>query len=547
MKAVFGWLGRTGVLYLVLCLAFAFYILAWPQIRNEFSSESLQQDAMSAADIREAIGRERAELEAGLEQREAAIRAMGKEQLDSRLTEARAERETLLHEMDEGGGLLDALRPSRLLAAQQAKLQLAALDAEIAALETAREAEMSRIAVAAAQRGMERYRRIPTENAIRVSFRLCREAEAAVEDFAELNAYEREARELFLRERERLENTRDERCEAARERQLRRTAGLAARERLGEARRTYERASDWSMTALPDTTRDLADNTLRDVLVAAAWALLGILLLPYLLRTFLYYVIAPFAARRRSIRIAVPGANHVPIELPDEQSQASYSVTLGPGEELLVRQGFMQSSPAQADLRTRLMLDWKSPFTSLASGMTFLTRIRGEHTTTVISADDDPFAEVTAIALPEGAAMVLQPRALAAVVQPQDRPLRIESKWRLFSLNAWLTQQLRFLVFHGPARLVLKGGRGVRVEPVDSGRRFGQDQLAGFSAQLSYSVARNETFLPYLLGRQPLLRDRVEGGTGILVIEEAPYAGRRKGLRGGLEGLFDSMLKAVGI
>ena len=133
------------------------------------------------------------------------------------------------------------------------------------------------------------------------------------------------------------------------------------------------------------------------------------------------------------------------------------------------------------------------------------------------------------------------------MVQPQDRPLRIASKWRLFNLNAWLTLQLRFLVFHGPARLMVKGGRGVRVEPVDEGRRFGQDQLVGFSADLAYSVARNETFLPYLLGREPLLRDRVEGGNGILIIEEAPYAGRRKGLRGGLEGAFDAVLKAFGI
>ena len=283
------------------------------------------------------------------------------------------------------------------------------------------------------------------------------------------------------------------------------------------------------------------------MLEAAAWALLGILLLPYFIRTFLYYVVAPFAARRRSIRIKVPGASRVPIGLPAEQSRASCPVPLDEGEELLVRQGFLQSSPDGASLRTRAMLDWKSPLTSLASGMTFLTRVRGAATTTVISADEDPFAEVTAIDLPEGAAMVLQPRALAAVVQPQDRPLRIESQWQLFNLNAWLTQQLRFLVFHGPARLVLKGGRGVRVERVDQGRRFGQDQLAGFSADLAYSVARSETFLPYLFGREPLLRDRVEGGTGILVIEEAPYAGRRKGLRGGLEGAFDAVLKAFGI
>jgi hypothetical protein len=31
------------------------------------------------------------------------------------------------------------------------------------------------------------------------------------------------------------------------------------------------------------------------------------------------------------------------------------------------------------------------------------------------------------------------------------------------------------------------------------------------------------------------------------VLEEAPMAGRRKGVRGGLEGAFDAALKAFGI
>ncbi len=551
MKALLGWLGRTGVLYLALCLAFAFYILVWPRLASEFSSESLRQDTMSVADIRDTIAQERSRLEADLRQREAGIRELGKEQLDTRIAAAREQRADLQRELEEGGGLLDTVRPSRLLAAQRTRLQIAALDAELAALTSAREAKLSEIAVEAADRQFDRYRRIPTDNAVTVSYRLCREAEGRLAEFERLNQVEQQARDIFLRERQQLEDRRDTRCEAARTREARREAGISARERLAEAQRAYAAAQDWTTAALGDTTEGMADTTLRDVLVAAAWALLGILLTPYLIRAFLYYVVAPFAERRRAIRIAVPGAeigagsgNRVAAA---EQSRASVAITLTPGEELLVRQGFLQSSPAGAELRTRGMLDWKSPLTSLASGMTFLTRVRGPETTTVISADEDPFAEVTAIDLPAGAAMVLQPRALAAVVQPQARPLRIESSWRIFNLNAWLTQQLRFLVFHGPARLVVKGGRGVRVEPVDSGRRFGQDQLAGFSADLSYSVARNETLVPYLLGREPLLRDRVEGGSGVLVLEEAPHAGRRKGVRAGLEGMMDAALKAFGI
>jgi hypothetical protein len=166
---------------------------------------------------------------------------------------------------------------------------------------------------------------------------------------------------------------------------------------------------------------------------------------------------------------------------------------------------------------------------------------------TTISAVRDPLAEVAVLRLSEASACVLHPRALVAVVQPAERPLRITSHWRLFSLHAWLTLQLRYLVFHGPSQLVLKGGRGVRVERAESGRLFGPDQLVGFSPDLSYTVTRTETFWPYFLGHEALFKDRVDAGNGILIIEEAPMGGGRRGGRKGLEGAFDVFLKAFGV
>ncbi|MDQ3247350.1 MAG: hypothetical protein M3Q52_10775, partial [Pseudomonadota bacterium] len=140
------------------------------------------------------------------------------------------------------------------------------------------------------------------------------------------------------------------------------------------------------------------------------------------------------------------------------------------------------------------------------------------------------------------------PRALAAVVQRVDQPLKVTRHWRLASLHAWLTLQLRYLVFHGPAQLVIKGSRGVRVERAESGRIFGQLQLVGFSTDLAYTVRRTETFWPYLLGREQLLKDRVCDGHGVLIVEEAPMTGRRGGrAKGGLEGVFDAGLKAFGL
>lgn len=547
MKALFGWLARTGFLYLLLCVAIGFFILIWPRIAAQFEPGNLGEDTMSVAQIRETIADERTELQHDLARREESIRSMGAEAVDARLAEARQRRDTLQAQADRGGGLLDSLRPSRVLAMQRAKLAKAALDAEIAALESARDARLARSALAEARDRFTPYRRIPTQEAIRQSYRLCDVSRTRLEEFGELEPLEQQARDLFFRQRQELEAERDRRCAAADGRKARREAGIAARETLADAERRLEQARDWTMAPLPDDTAQISDTTLRDVLVRAAWALLAILLLPFAIRALLYYAIAPIAQRRRAIRIAITDEASTAVPLAGNASRASIPVELAAGEELLVRQGYLQSSPIDARLRSRIMLDWRRPFASLASGMTLLTRVRGDGSTTVISADDDPFAEVASIVLPQGAAIVLQPRALAAVAQPIAAPLRITGHWRLFSLNAWLTQQLRFLVFHGPCRLIVKGGRGVRIEPASSGRRFAQDQLVGFSAELSYSVSRNETFLPYLLGREPLLRDRVEHGNGMLVLEEAPHAGRRKGLRGGLEGAFDAFLKAFGI
>lgn len=88
----------------------------------------------------------------------------------------------------------------------------------------------------------------------------------------------------------------------------------------------------------------------------------------------------------------------------------------------------------------------------------------------------------------------------------------------------------------------------MRLERAISGRIFAQDQLVGFSTDLSYSVTRTETFWPYFFGREQLFKDKVEQGAGILIIEEAPFSSRPgAGIRKGLEGVFDASLKAFGL
>lgn len=292
-------------------------------------------------------------------------------------------------------------------------------------------------------------------------------------------------------------------------------------------------------------------NAVRRQLPLALSILGAALLLPLIIKTFFYFVVAPLAGRLPSIRI-LPNMQAPPI--PDPlPSAVSVSLDIAPGEELLVQADFLQSSSRPAQKRTQWLLNAGLPFASVASGMYALTRIRPEGTTStqvVVSSQRDAFGEVGLVEIPAGAAMVVQPRSLAGVVKSAGTPVQITRHWRLGSLHAWLTLQLRYLVFHGPCQLVLKGCRGVRAEEPRPGqpRLINQSATLGFSANLEYKTVRCETFVSYLRGKEDLFNDLFAGGPGRFIYEEMPSDGRRGGIGGrGLEGLTDGILKAFGI
>lgn len=292
------------------------------------------------------------------------------------------------------------------------------------------------------------------------------------------------------------------------------------------------------------------------VVPAALGILLALMLLPVAIKAFFYFVLAPIAARRGPVHL-LPEVSGVLLNAEGgalgsgnvSASAVSRSVSVDENHELLVDPAYLQSASITGAKQTKWLLDWSHPLTSLASGMFALTRIRAAAPEAiVISATADPLSEVGVLALPAGAALVLQPRSLAGVLQPRKQPLRITSHWRLGSLHGWLTLQLRYLVFHGPATLIVKGCRGIRVERAGNGRRINQAATMGFSANLHYSTARAATFFPYLMGKQGLLDDSFAGADGYYVYEEVPFAGAKAGVAGrGLEGFADSVLKVFGI
>ena len=543
MKAALAWLGRTGLTYLLLFAGIAFFVFAWPSISEGFARENLRQDAMSIQAVRAELGQDftdaRKDLQRGADRYENASRDV----LAARLNAATGERDDVAAKLNAGGSWFGSIRPSRILETKRLQLAKARLDGEIAMLTKASELADARTRQAALSR-------MPTQASIDEAARFCRLWTSRVQDFDRQNPVVRTIDSYLVGKRQAMETARNRECGKERKWRAQRQAAQAATRALAIARTGFSEARQSAIASLPDPAREVEGRTLRDIAQLALIALIGVLITPLAIRTLMYFGLAPLVERGPPIRIA-PLSGMGAVATASGGSRPSLAVTLAEGEEILVRQNYLQSSPDGARFDHQWVLSWRNLLTSLASGMVNLTRGRGAGASFGISARDDPFAEIARIDLPAASAMVLQPRALAAIVQPMSRPVQIRSRWRLFSLHAWLTFQFRYLVFHGPATLIVKGGRGVRVEPAEAGRRFSQDQLIGFTAHTAYSVARSETFPPYLLGREPLFRDRVrdtdDGVIGILMIEEAPAAGRRKGIRGGLEGVFDAALKAFGI
>ncbi|MGK5078877.1 hypothetical protein [Janthinobacterium sp. HLX7-2] len=291
-----------------------------------------------------------------------------------------------------------------------------------------------------------------------------------------------------------------------------------------------------------------------DVAPTAALLVLSAILLPLIIKALFYFVLAPVVSRLPPLSIArelqLAGASvPLPPHGQSRNSAVSQALRLTPSQYMLIHPEYLQSSPVSTRKRTQWLLDWRFPFTSLAAGMVALTRLQSDEEASVtISASDDPLLEIAVLHLPAGTGLVFQPRALVGLVSDAGQALAMASHWRLGSLHAWLTLQLRFIVFRGPVTLIVRGCRGVRLERAGQGRAISQSATLGFSTDVLYSTLRSETFIPYLRGQQALLNDRFDGEHGVYLYEETPRHGTQPGKAGSwFEGATDAILKVFGI
>ncbi|QTN33656.1 hypothetical protein HZ994_15505 [Akkermansiaceae bacterium] len=293
----------------------------------------------------------------------------------------------------------------------------------------------------------------------------------------------------------------------------------------------------------------LMRNQFRQLALNALMILAALILIPFLWKLLAYYVIAPLAQSSAPILLGsdVPGSG----EITATPSHPAQRISLAENEVMMTKVDYLQGSMGNFEKKTKWLMDWHYPLSSIAAGLYVLTQIRNigaEPGQITLSTQENATEELAVVSIPEGKSMVFRPHYLVAVSHPLGQPPRIRSKWVFRKLHSWVNLRFRYLMVDGPAKLVFSAQRGVQVEDVSPdlpGRRVNSHLTAAFSPHLNYSPRRAETFVAYIRGKNALFDDFFQGSGQ--VIQQQVSGGRRNPAARLWEGVFGAIGKVFGI
>lgn len=250
-----------------------------------------------------------------------------------------------------------------------------------------------------------------------------------------------------------------------------------------------------------------------------------------------YYVWAPWITRRaKPVRLPAGGAAVASVG----PSGVIAEDAVWPGEVLWVKKTFLEASDSGLTRRSRFMLNWRTPLSCFAAGLTRLVELRngrsdGERRVVFANAADR-FAELAMVSVPEGGALVLRAGFIHGIIAGLDQPPLIRRHWRIFSWQSWVTGQFGYFEVAGRCRLLVSCVNPLEAKTLtarDDGKpttlRTRQAGVVGLSPRLEFKPVRSEGFWRYCQSEAPLF-DLHLTGEGI-VLERDPEGRGRDGFR----------------
>lgn len=539
--ATAGFLARKTFLVVLVMAALAFYQFAWPQVSAALSGDLVRSEWRSLPEIGAELRRDRAARVEAFDILRTRLGDLRGRALETAISDRRKKLKQVRVELSQPDGFLAAFRPSSRLRRGRLQLEERALEAEIDALELGGNVEKLRF-------DLSRISYPALAGNIDIRRKRCEAANGAVRRFNSKTDLEQAVRNRVADEAENLSRIATARCKELRTAIQQRKNGISqaqhAQKQLAEAEKQLSDRATELRNALEEFDFNLAGRTLKDLFLRALAIVLMMIMTPFAIRLFFFHFIAPAAARRAPVRIGQtsPASG----KISSGTSRFSIPVRVLRGEEIVLRQGYNVRHSTLTRKPFRFFLDWRHPLRSMAAGMTGLKVLSGGEDKVAVFPAADCMDELAEIGVPSGASLVIRPRALAGVVQPENRPVRISVHWRIATLNAWLLSGLRSVVLHGPVRVLIKGGKGVSIESARNGRVFPGQSLLAHSGGLAKSATRTDDKWRYLTGRDRLLKERIYPGDGVVIFEEAISSSGSGSQKKGLEGVVDAALTATG-
>ncbi len=265
----------------------------------------------------------------------------------------------------------------------------------------------------------------------------------------------------------------------------------------------------------------------------------------------LYFFWAPCVARGAALRLSSADT-----ALPVVGASARVvEEALWPGEVLRVRTRFLSSAEDGLRRRRCLLLDWRRPFSCVASGLTGLVELRNERSAgeraVILACGDDPFAELAVVSVPEGGAFVLRAGFLMGIITRDSGAVRIRRYLRLFHWQSWVSGRFGYWEFSGPCRIVVSCVSALESTVMraaeggeSTGCRTAQAGIVGFTPQLAIRPSRTQGFWRFYRGDGPLFEADISGVGAFLSSESNGLARAR--MRGN-DGPAGKLLKIIGL
>ena len=237
-------------------------------------------------------------------------------------------------------------------------------------------------------------------------------------------------------------------------------------------------------------------------------------------RIFLYYALAKFFTGRRlrlfgdasqvvagGIDFSGGGYKCVSIELPPQESL------------VVVNEDYINGYLNTPDLvkRTRWLFSWTYPIMSFFCGLRAMNEYinKGAKAVRVDVTSDDPNEYFIEIELKNCKGAFLVPSTLKAYTLDNanpDKGLKLSLAWRPFSITALCLKRIRYYKISGTGKIVLSAFGGFNgYELSEAVHRHKPSSLIFADVALEQSLARTETFYPYLCGRTDLFDLQIQG------------------------------------